>query len=174
MLFVIDMQNDYVDQERGKMAVKGADQLVERILKRIEEYEAKQDKIFYTIDIHEEMEDDHRSKEERDWGQELYPPLKEKLSRYPSLEKTYYAISPEQAEEIRNKYQNQDQYIREIELVGVETNVCLLTNAILIRNLFPDSKLIIDKRLCASSDTGLHEKTLEIMESLKMEIRCTE
>ncbi len=38
MLFVIDMQNDFVDQDRGKMAVKGADVLIGPIKEKIQQY----------------------------------------------------------------------------------------------------------------------------------------
>lgn len=41
MLFIIDMQNDFVNQQRGLMPVKGADKLVAGIADKIKEHEDK-------------------------------------------------------------------------------------------------------------------------------------
>lgn len=46
MLFIIDMQNDFIDQSKGKMKVRGADKIVEGIVRKIDEYNSKEDIIF--------------------------------------------------------------------------------------------------------------------------------
>ncbi len=94
MFLIIDMQNDFVDQERGRMVVKGADRLVNGIIEKIKKYEQKKDLIFYTLDIHKKLPGDNRLVKEKKLGQELYPPLKGKLAKHISLEKYYYALSP--------------------------------------------------------------------------------
>lgn len=170
MLFIIDMQNDFLDQKRGKMSVKDADILVPRVLEKIEQYEAKEDKIFYTLNIHEDMKDDNRSNEEKKWGQSIYPLLKEKLEKHTPLKKIYYGITPEKASWIKEEYKDKKDYVEKIEIVGVETHICVLSNAIVIQNMFPDSKIIIDSSLCTSNDLKLHQSAIEIMRGLKMEI----
>ncbi len=50
MLFVIDMQNDYVDKD-GNKYIEGAERLVPGIIGKIMEYENKNDHVFYTSDI---------------------------------------------------------------------------------------------------------------------------
>lgn len=170
MLFIIDMQNDFLDQKKGKMVVKDAEKLVQGILSKIKEYEDKEDKIFYTLNIHENMNDDIRSKEEKEWGQNIYNPLKEKLDSYTSLKKIYYGITPEKASWLKEKYKDKKDYIERIEIVGVETHICVLSNAILIQNMFPDSKIVIDSSLCTSNDLRLHESAIDIMRGLKMEV----
>ncbi len=171
MLVIVDMQNDFLDQEKGIMAVKGADGLANGILKKIKEYEQKQDLIVYTLNIHEKMIEDNRKDEEIKWGQEVYHPLKKNLEKHLPMQKTHHAIDPKIAEEFKNKYEDNRKYVREIEMVGVETNVCVLSNAVIFRNMFPSSEIIINKRLCLSSDPVLHEKALDIMKSLNMKVR---
>ncbi|MBS4538813.1 isochorismatase family protein [Clostridium sp. D2Q-11] len=117
MLFIIDMQNDFIDQERGKMAVKGSDKLVKGILEKVKEYEEKNDIIFYTLDIHEDMESDRWKKEEREWGQELYPPLKEKLENHIPLKKHYHGIPPKDFQEFRGKYGTDEKYLKKLSLL---------------------------------------------------------
>ncbi|MBS4538812.1 isochorismatase family protein [Clostridium sp. D2Q-11] len=60
---------------------------------------------------------------------------------------------------------------KKIEFVGVETNVCVLSNAVIVKNIFPDSEIIIYKSLCTSSNLDLHKKALDIMTSLQMKVR---
>ncbi|EEG78896.1 amidase [Dethiobacter alkaliphilus AHT 1] len=171
MLFIIDMQNDFVDPKRGSMAVKGAEMLIPGILERIKIYEEKGDLIFYTLNIHDMVPEDMRSKEEIKWGQAIYPLLKENLKKHHALEKKYHAISPLEFEAFRQKCADKTQYIKEIELVGVETNVCVLANAVVIKNMFPTSDVIINSSLCLSSDPDLHKKALDIMAGMKMKVR---
>ena len=170
MLFIIDMQNDFIDQSKGKMKVRGADKIVEGIVRKIDEYNSKEDIIFYTINIHENMDDDNRPKAEKKWGQSLYPPLDLKLKNHKKIEKTYYAISPDEARDIKDKYENKKAYIENIEIVGVETNICLISNAIVIQNMFPSSKIIINSELSTSNDLDMHNNALKLMESLNMEV----
>lgn len=170
MLFIIDMQNDFVDQTKGKMKVNGAEKIVDGIIGKINEYNKKEDLIFYTINIHEGMDDDNRSIGEKKWGQSLYPPLNLKLKEHKKIKKTYYAISPDTAREIKERYKDKKEYIETIEIVGVETNICLISNAIVIQNMFPSSKIIIDSSLCTSNDINMHNSALELMRSLNMEV----
>lgn len=169
MLFIIDMQNDFIDQERGKMPVKDSHILIPGIIEKIKKYEKKAKKIFYTLDIHEEMKDDKRSKEEKAWGQNLYQPLKEYLDPHTYLKKIYYGITPEKASMLKETYKDRSESLK-VEIIGVETEICVLSNAIIIQNMFPDAKITIDSSLCTSNNLKLHKNALEIMKSLKMEV----
>lgn len=171
MLFIIDMQNDFVDQKKGKMLVEGANKLVPHIKEKIKAYEGDGDKIFYTLDIHEKMKDDRRKKEDKQWGQSIYHGLKEDLQKHIKIEKEYYGIAPEKASYIKKTYKDKDKYLEKIEILGVETHICVLSNAIILQNMFPESKIIIDSSLCTSNDLSLHRNALDIMRGLKMEVR---
>ena len=60
MLFVIDMQNDFVDEKKGVLSVKNAEKLVPKIIQEIKDQEKKGEPIYYTLNQHE-LEDDNRS-----------------------------------------------------------------------------------------------------------------
>lgn len=170
MLFIIDMQNDFVDQQRGLMPVKGAEKLVEGIAGKIKEHEDKGDLIFYTIDIHENMDEDDRSDEEKKWGQDIVPALKDLLEKHHKIKKTYHAISPEDMVMIKDKYKDED-YEGDIVIAGVETQVCIISNAVVLRNAYPHAEIIIYERLCTSSDSSMHKNAIDMMKNLRMEVK---
>lgn len=170
MLFIIDMQNDFVNQDKGLMPVKGAEKLVDGIAEKIREYEDKGDPIFYTVDIHENMDEDNRSKEEKKWGQDIVPELKDLLKKHNKIEKTYHAISPEDMVKIKDRYKDEE-YEGIIELAGVETEVCIISNAVVLRNAYPHAEIIINQNLCTSSHQDRHKNAIEVMKNLRMEVR---
>ena len=55
-----------------------------------------------------------------------------------------------------------------IELVGVDTAVCVLSNAVVLRNLFPDAKIIIRTDLTRAKEDELGRKALDVMKGLSM------
>lgn len=166
MLVIIDMQNEYVD-EMGRSTVAGAKAIESGILSKIFEFEKDARPIFYTINIKVTSKD--RLESEKRWAIEPYGKLKQALKNHNLIEKTCYAISPEQAIKARNRI-NKNIDIKTIEFVGVETNICVLANALVFQNLFPKSEIVINSNLCTSSNKLLHNKALDIMRELKMEV----
>lgn len=171
MLFIIDMQNDFVDNEKGKLPVPNAATIVPKILQEIKKQEEKGEPIYYTLDQHATEEDD-RSKEEKQWGMELYPPLKEALKNHTAIKKSFHSIPPEEAAELKKKYGKDPD--RLIEFVGVETNVCVISNAVMLHNSFPLASIRILKDMCVGTTPELHEEALDIMKSLKMEVQASD
>lgn len=166
MLVIIDMQNDYVD-EKGKAIIPGAKYLVNGIFEKIKQYENNNDMIFYTINTI--VPDDNRDKEELEWAITPYGKLKKALDKHKILKKTNYGISAETAIDFKNNIvKNID--IQTIEFVGVETNICVLANVIIFQNMFPKAKIIVNSKLCTSSNEILHSKALDLMNELKMEV----
>lgn len=58
----------------------------------------------------------------------------------------------------------------EIHICGVATNVCVLSNAVLLQTRYPQVEIYIHRTACASYDDNLHEMALKIMEGLGMNI----
>lgn len=52
MLFIIDMQNDYVDNEKGKLSVLNATTIVPKILQETKKQEEQGEPVYYTLDQH--------------------------------------------------------------------------------------------------------------------------
>lgn len=190
MLFIIDMQNDYVDRAKGKKYVKGSEKMIEGIIKKIKEYKEKGEYIFYTSDISlnngknylvtklyplNDKETislvEEKASTEEMWGSEIFHLLKPFLDEQKIIKKSYYALPPETLLEIQEMFKNQKIDTEEVEFVGVETHICVLANAICIQSAFPKANIIINSSLCKSKNIKDHNAGLKIMKSLGMEIR---
>ena len=186
MLFVIDMQNDYIDRKKGKYYIKDSEKIVEGIINKIKECEERGEYIYYTCDIpldkNNKWMDNLNNKEsieiqeiisndEDKYRYEIYSNLKTYLDRHKKIKKSYYAIPARSLLQFQEKFRGEKHIIKEIEFVGVETHICVLANAICIQSTFPEANIVIHSSLCKSKDYGDHENALKIMESLGMEIR---
>ena len=60
--------------------------------------------------------------------------------------------------------------LREIMVVGVVTNMCVLSNAVLMQAQWPEAQITVDAALCRSFDPVLHEKALDVMQGLQMTV----
>ena len=58
----------------------------------------------------------------------------------------------------------------EIHICGVVTNMCVLSVALNFQNLFRKSEIIIHSNACASNDPEMHQKALDIMRGLQMQV----
>ena len=58
----------------------------------------------------------------------------------------------------------------EIELVGVVTNICVISNAVLAKTAQPETEIIVDASCVASNDEELNEAALKVMESLQITV----
>lgn len=186
MLFIIDMQNEYIDKQKGKSYVKDSEKIVGGIINKIKESEKKGEYIYYTCDIpiekgHKKVNNlnDKKSIEiqekilsnEGKSTCEIYHMLKPYLDKHKKIKKSYYAIPSKALLKFQDKFKEEKHIIEEIEFVGVETHICVLANAICIQSTFPEAKIIIHASLCKSKDDEDHENALKIMESLGMEVR---
>lgn len=57
-----------------------------------------------------------------------------------------------------------------IEIIGVCTDICVITNALILRSTFPRTKIIVHSDLCAGTTPKKHEAALEIMKSCLIEV----
>ena len=60
--------------------------------------------------------------------------------------------------------------IDEIELVGVVSNICVISNVCTFQAQYPNAQITVDSNLCASFDESLHEKVLDVMEGLQVQV----
>lgn len=62
----------------------------------------------------------------------------------------------------------------EVEIMGVATNICVLSNAVCIQTQYPQAEIFIDEGTVASYDKDLHKKALDIMESMGINVKRTD
>jgi len=57
-----------------------------------------------------------------------------------------------------------------IELCGLDSNICVISNAAVLQSRYPEAQLMVDARLTASFDPALNEKTLDVLAGMQVEI----
>lgn len=171
LLIVVDYQRDFVD---GALGFPGAACLDGPIADRIRDYWGSGDDVVFTYDTHtpaygETMEGKklpvpHCIQGSRGW--ELYGAVGELALQggasrcflkptFPSLELAVWLAGRDYAR---------------VELCGLVSHICVLSNAVMVKAALPDAEIVVDARLTASYDPVLHEKALDILEGLHVEV----
>ncbi|MBO6259773.1 MAG: cysteine hydrolase [Lachnospiraceae bacterium] len=161
-LIVVDMQNDFID---GSLGTKEAVSIVPKVKKKIEEAQAEGREVIFTRDTHY---DDYLETNE---GKHL--PVVHCVE-----ESRGWEISEEldaSASTIINKntfgYTGWTDFdFEEVELVGLCTDICVVSNALIIKALFPEIKVSVDASCCAGVTPEAHEAALTTMRSCQIEI----
>ncbi len=179
LLIVVDYQNDFVD---GALGFPGAELLDERIVAKIEEYRASGDLVSFTLDTH------HKNYLETQEGKKLpIPHCIEGTEGFELYGAT--ALTLTDADEVFMKPTfgsaelferlNKAQEIAaglgvepfaSIELVGLVSNICVLSNAVIARTACPNVPIIVDAACTASSDPVLNEKALDVLEGIQIQV----
>ncbi|HOD61475.1 MAG TPA: isochorismatase family cysteine hydrolase [Bacilli bacterium] len=170
LLVVVDYQNDFVE---GSLGFPEAKTLEDKICKKIKEYYDQQQDVVFTLDTHD---DSYLTTEEGlnlpikhaikgTFGWQLYGKVKNMMkSPDQGIEKDTFG-SRKLASYLQAKKHD------EIELVGIITNMCVIANAIIAKTYNPNAKIIVDAECTASNDYQLHNKALDVMESLQIKIK---
>lgn len=57
-----------------------------------------------------------------------------------------------------------------IQIVGLRTDICVISNAIMLRSAFPEAHIVVDSSCCAGTTPELHKAALDVMRSCHIEI----
>lgn len=166
LLIVVDYQNDFVN---GSLGFNGAEKLENKIIEKISEY--KDNDVIYTLDTHNENYMDtmegknlpvkHCIKNSEGWN--LYGRLKDLLKDNQCFEKETFGSTKLFDYLLNNNYES-------IELVGLVSNICVISNAIIAKTALPEAEIIVDASCTASFDDSLNQKALDVMEGLQIKI----
>ena len=58
----------------------------------------------------------------------------------------------------------------EIELVGLVSNICVVSNAVVLQSKYPEATIIVDAACTDSFDKTLHEKVLDVLEGFQVKV----
>ncbi len=177
LLAVIDYQKDFVD---GALGFPKAATLDEGIAQRVQAYLATGDQVLFTYDTHSENYPETREGRalptahciDGSAGWRLYGKTQEQICetccnrQIHTVRKSGFGMKPADVMELAADLGE----VREILIVGVVTNMCVLSNAVLLQAQWPEAQITIDAALCAGFDDSLHEKALDVMESLQMNV----
>lgn len=169
LLIVVDYQNDFVS---GSLGFEKAAALEDRIADKIAQYRQAKDDVLFTLDTH--AVDYANTQEGRNLpvvhcikgteGWELFGKIAAlKQEGDVCFEKPSFG-SAELFEYLKNKpYEN-------IELIGVVSNICVLSNAVLVKAVLPETPVTVDASCVASNDDRLNEAALDVMESMQIRV----
>lgn len=174
LLVVVDYQKDFVD---GALGFEKAKELEQGIYEKIESYLKNGDKVLFTYDTHYDNYLESREGKnlpvphciKNTEGHKLYGKINQfaNADNILHLEKEGFGIAPKDMIKIASEIGEE---IQEIEIVGLVTNICVISNAILFQSQYRNADIIVDARLCSSFDEALHKKTLDVMEGLQIKI----
>ena len=172
ILIVVDMQNDFID---GALGTAEAVAIVENVKEKIRGYDAAD--VFATMDTH--TPDYLNTQEGRNLpvphcirgteGWQIRSDIAELLDGAHIYEKPTFgslklakdiaAIASEEAAKQGDGTQG-----LEIEIVGLCTDICVVSNALLLKAVMPEVKISVDPACCAGVTPESHETALITME----------
>ena len=170
ILVVVDMQNDFIDAALG---TKEAVAIVDNVVKKISDFDGE---IFVTLDTHYDnyMETSegknlpvpHCIKNTAGW--QLNSKVKDALAgkAYRIVEKVTFG-SVDLPSMIASKFGSID---LDIELVGLCTDICVVSNALLLKANFPEANMTVDASCCAGVTVEKHKAALETMKSCQISV----
>ena len=169
LLVVVDYQNDFVD---GALGFEGAELIAPAIAKLIKEFRANNDTVVFTYDTHDEdylntiegknLPVPHCLKNSEGW--ELYPLINELLDNSLVFEKPGFG-----SKELGHYIEKNN--FDEIYLVGLVSDICVFSNAIIAKaSASPYTKIKIVREATSSFDLEMQEKAFDVLKHLHIEI----
>ena len=173
ILIIIDAQNDFID---GKLGNRSATRAVPKIIDKITN--GYYNGIFVTKDTH--TTDPNVKTIERtripehclqgSYGEKLNQRISEALGKcscpVETISKCTF-MSTKLSKKIDDFVYDNDLNLRDttIEICGFCTDICVISNALFLRSIYPYTKIVCDAEACAGSTPEMHYKALDVMKS---------
>ena len=162
LLIVVDMQNDFVD---GALGTPEAVAILPAVKARIEAAKETGEDIIFTRDTHQpnymETQEGHKLPVphciEGTDGWKIYEGLE--------VEGAIYVNKPTFGY-LNWKYYN----LEEVELIGLCTDICVVSNALIIKAMYPEIKVSVDASCCAGVTPESHTAALTTMKMCQVEV----
>lgn len=170
LLLVVDYQRDFVD---GALGFPGAEALDGPIAEKIALFRAAGADVVFTLDTHgPDYLDTQEGRKlpvphclHGSSGWELYGQTGAALDRtrdrifckpaFPSLELGQWL---------------KEQDYQRIEVVGLVSYLCVLSNALISKAALPEAEIVVDAACTGGPDPALHQKGLDLMEALQITV----
>lgn len=174
ILIVVDCQNDFIT---GTLAIAGASEVVPKIVEKIGYY--KDGLVVLTRDTHTEdylkthegnrLPVEHCVGGSKGWmvQSEIFDAAEE--SAYTMCDKTGFGCV-DMVKELINLVKGEEDNKVCFELVGFATDICVISNAMLLRSYFPESDIVVDASCCAGVTKESHLNALNAMKMCHIDI----
>lgn len=167
LLVVVDMQNDFID---GALGTKEAEKIVANVKEKIDTYRSNNDEVIFTRDTHFE---DYLETQE---GKNL--PVKHcikdtfgwQISSKLDVADSVVINKPTFGSTKLMEYLLSKQNISEIQLVGLCTDICVISNAFLLKAALPEVLISVDSKCCAGVTPESHNRALESMKTCQITV----
>ena len=171
ILVVVDMQNDFID---GSLGTEEARNIVEPVCEKIIEFGGQ---IFVTQDTHsdnylETLEGRHLPVEHciantEGWLINSFIRNALKSKNYAFIEKEIFGSMKlvDQIAKILDKGGKGS-----IEIVGLCSDICVVSNALMLRSAFPNTEITVDASCCAGVTPDKHKAAMEVMKSCQINV----
>ena len=164
-LIVVDMQVDFI---KGSLGSELATAIVPNVVEKVKNFDGK---VIFTRDTHFEdymqtqegrkLPVPHCIKDTEGWQicEELQPYVETVIDKV-----TFGSV------ELPQLLKEFGETIEEIELCGLCTDICVVSNALILKASFPDIPFVVDSACCAGVTPEKHEAALEVMRSCQIDV----
>lgn len=161
-LIVVDMQNDFID---GSLGTREAQEIVPKVKEKIKEYQERGNEIIFTRDTHQsdylntpegkKLPVEHCIEGTKGWeiAEGLEVPGCSCINK-PTFGWTHWS----------------ERNFEEIELCGLCTDICVVSNALILKAEFPDVEITVDATCCAGVTPESHEAALTTMKMCQIHV----
>ena len=165
-LIVVDMQNDFIS---GALGSKHAEAIVSNVVEKVKNYDGT---VIFTRDTHfadymdtqegKNLPVKHCVKDTVGWEicNELKPYVNKVIDKI-----TFGSI------ELPNAIKEYGEEIEEIELCGLCTDICVISNAMILKATFPEVKIVVDGNCCAGVTVESHQTALNAMKAVQISVK---
>ncbi|MBQ8262179.1 MAG: cysteine hydrolase [Lachnospiraceae bacterium] len=166
VLVVVDMQNDFID---GALGTKEAQAIVPGVAEKINGFSGE---VYYTMDTHEadylstqegkNLPVEHCIKGSKGW--EIAPEIPV-INKANVLEKpTFGSVS------LATMLKEKEAELDSVTLIGLCTDICVISNAMLIKAYMPEVPVFVDASCCAGVTPKSHTNALEAMKMCQIQV----
>lgn len=168
VLIVVDMQNDFID---GALGSKMAEAIVDRVARRINEFDGR---VIFTRDTHTEayiqtqegrrLPVPHCIKDSDGWQ------ISEKL---PIPDGAVFIDKPTFGSTELGRLlsdMEREEHIDEIELCGLCTDICVISNAFIAKATLPEARIAVNSAACAGVSEESHNTALAAMRACQIDV----
>ena len=181
LLAIIDTQNDFID---GVLGTKEAEAIVPRVCERIRQAD-KNTIIIFTRDTHstnylntfegERLPVEHCIYKTDGWmiHPDILEAARESGVKYHICNKFTFGMNMDEwyeAIDDLSDWPRNGQYVEEIEIMGLCTDICVISNTMILRAMFPNYPIAVNSQCCAGVTPESHERALEAMKMCQIDI----
>ncbi len=171
LLIEVDFQNDFVN---GSLGFEKAKLLDDTIYNKIIEYQNAKDDIIFTFDTHDHNYFDTEEGKNLPVAHCIKGTIGHKLygkvaTLFDENSNIYFEKETFPSLELANYLK--DKRYEYIELCGLVSNICVLSNVIMVKSALPNAVIVVEQKLTSSFDEELNNKTMDILKGIHVVVK---